>query len=233
MIARERARHMILLRGVWCVLRLLLLPHSQLVLENLALRQQLTILRRSAPKPRLRPWDRVFWVWLSRCWAGWKDALAIVSPATVVRWQRQGFRLWWRWKSRGRPGRPRIDPELRRLIRRLSRENPLWGAPRIQAELRLLGCDVAESTVAKYRVRPSRPPSPTWRSFLANHADCLASVDFFVVPTATFKLLFGFLVLRHDRRRVAHFNVTSHPTADWMAWTDYLRLHCQSRAMLA
>jgi putative transposase len=141
----------------------------------------------------------------------------IVSPATVVGWHRQGFRLWWRWKSRGRPGRPRIDPELRRLIRRLSHENPLWGAPRIQAELRLLGCDVAESTVAKYRMRPTRPPSPTWRSFLANHVNCLASVDFFVVPTATFRLLYGFLVLRHDRRLVAHFNVTAHPTADWVA----------------
>jgi len=206
-----------LIRSVWCVLRLLLLPRSQLVLENLALRQQLAVLRRSAPRPRLRLWDRVFWVWLSRWWAGWKDALAIVSPATVVGWHRQGFRLWWRWKSRGRAGRPCIDPELRRLIRRLSRENPLWGAPRIQAELRLLGCDVAESTVAKYRVRPSRPPSPTWRSFLANHVNCLASVDFFVVPTATFKLLYGFLVLRHDRRRLVHFNVTSHPTADWVA----------------
>jgi putative transposase len=208
---------MILLRGVWCVLRLLLLPRSQLVLENLALRQQLAVLRRSAPRPKLRPRDRVFWVWLSRCWAGWKDALVIVSPATVVGWHRQGFRLWWRWKSRGRPGRPRIDPVLRRLIRRLSHENSLWGAPRIQAELRLLGCDVAESTVAKYRVRPSRPPSPTWRSFLANHADSLASVDFFVVPTATFRLLYGFLVLRHDRRRLVHFNVTAHPTADWVA----------------
>jgi transposase InsO family protein len=141
----------------------------------------------------------------------------IVSPAAVVGWHRQGFRLWWRWKSWGRAGRPRIDPELRRLIRRLSHENPLWGAPRIQAELWLLGCDVAESTVAKYRVRPTRPPSPTWRSFLANHADCLASVDFFVVPTVTFRLLYGFLVLRHDRRRVVHFNVTSHPTVDWVA----------------
>jgi len=133
----------------------------------------------------------------------------IVSPATIVGWHRQGFRLYWRWKSQGRPGRPCIDPELRRLIRRLSRENPLWGAPRIQAELRLLGCDVAESTVAKYRVRPSRPPSPTWRSFLANHADSLASVDFFVVPTAAFRLLYGFLVLRHDRRPRRSFQCDS------------------------
>jgi transposase InsO family protein len=208
---------MALLRGVWCVLRLLLLPRSQLVLENLALRQQLAVLRRSIRRPRLRPCDRVFWVWLSRCWAGWKDALTIVTPATVVGWHRQGFRLYWRWKSRGRPGRPRIDPAIRRLIRRMSMENPLWGAPRIRAELRLLGHDVAESTVAKYMSRHGRPPSPTWRSFLANHADCLASVDFFVVPTVTFRLLYAFVVLCHDRRRVAHFNVTTQPSARWVA----------------
>src|SRR5450759_5540021 len=121
-----------LFRGVWCVLRLLLLPRSQLVLENLALRQQVAILRRSAPRPRLRPRDRLFWVWLSRCWAGWKGALLIVSPATVVGWHHQGFRLYWRWQPRRRPGRPRIHPELRRLIRSPSGENPLWGAPRIQ-----------------------------------------------------------------------------------------------------
>jgi len=207
---------MALLRGVWCVLRLLLLPHSQLILENLALRQQLAILRRSVRRPRLRPWDRVFWVWLSQCWAGWKDALAIVTPATVVGWHRQGYRLYWRWKSRGRPGRPRIDPELRRLIHRMSRENPLWGAPRIQAELRLLGHNVGESTVARYMGRRHKTPSPTWRSFLANHVECLASVDFFVVPTVTFRLLYAFVVLCHHRRRVVHFNVTSHPTAQWV-----------------
>jgi putative transposase len=208
---------MTLLRGVWCVLRLLLLPRGQLVLENLALRQQLAVLRRSVPRPRLRPWDRVFWAWLSHCWAGWKGALVIVTPATVVGWHRQSFRLYWCWKSRGRTGRPRIDPEVRRLIRRMSLENPLWGVPRIRAELRLLGHDVAESTVAKYMARRGRPPSPTWRSFLANHADCLASVDFFVVPTATFRLLYGFVVLCHHRRRVAHFNATAHPTAPWIA----------------
>ena len=208
---------MALLRGVRCVLRLILLPHSQFILENLALRQQLAILRRTVRRPRLRPGDRVFWLWLSRRWAGWKDALAIVTPATVVGWHRHGFRLFWRWKSHGRPGRPRIDPQLRRLIHRMSRENPLWGAPRIQAELRLLGHDVAESTVARYRGRRTRPPSPNWRSFLTNHADCLASMDFFVVPTVTFKLQYAFVVLCHDRRRVAHVNVTSHSTADWVA----------------
>jgi putative transposase len=208
---------MALLRGVWCVLRLLLLPRGRLALENLALRQQLAVLRRSVPRPRLRPWDRLFWAWLSRCWAGWKDALLIVTPATVVGWHRQGFRLYWRWKSHGRPGRPCIDAELRRLIRRMSLDNPLWGAPRIRAELRLLGLDVAASTVAKYMARRGRPASPTWRSFLANHADCLASVDFFVVPTVTFRLLYGFVVLCRERRRVAHFNATAHPTSQWIA----------------
>jgi putative transposase len=203
-----------LLVSYW--LRGFLLSRAALAAENLALRQQLAILRRSVRRPRLRPWDRLFWAWLSQCWAGWKDALLIVTPATVVGWHRQGFRLWWRWKSQGRPGRPRIDPELRRLIRRLSQENSLWGAPRIQAELRLLGHDVAQATVARYMERRSKPPSPTWRSFLSNHVECLASIDFFVVPTATFQLLCGFLVLRHDRRQVVHFDVTAHPTADWV-----------------
>ncbi len=188
-----------------------------LAAENLALRQQLAVLRRSVRRPRLRPWDRLFWVWLSRCWSGWKESLLIAAPAAVVGWRRQGFRLYWRWKSRRRRGRPRLDATVRQLIRRMSRENPLWGAPRVRAELRLLGYEVAESTAAKYMVRRTRPPSATWRSFLANHVGCLASVDFFVVPTVTFRLLYGFLVLRHDRRRVVHFNVTSHPTAEWVA----------------
>jgi putative transposase len=202
---------------LWYWSRGLFLSRAALAAEDLALRQQLAVLRRSVRRPRLRPWDRVFWAWLSRWWAGWKDALLIVTPATVVGWHRQGFRLWWRWKSRGRPGRPLIDPVVRRLIRRMSRENPLWGAPRIRDELRLLGHDVAASTVARYMGRRTRPPSPTWRSFLRNHLGCLASADFFVVPTVTFKLLYAFVVLCHDRRRVAHFNVTAHPTADWVA----------------
>ena len=135
----------------------------------------------------------------------------------MLRWHRQGFRYYWRWKSRGQPGRPRIDAEIRQLIRRLSRENPLWGAPRIQAELRLLGHDLAESTVAKYMVRRRRPRSQTWKTFLHNHVGTLAAIDFRVVPTVTFRLLYCFIVLRHDRRRVVHVNVTTHPTADWVA----------------
>ena len=192
-----------------------------LTAENLALRQQIAVLHRSAPRPKLRPWDRRFWVWLSRIWTGWQSALLIVKPATVVRWHRQGFRYYWRWKSGGRPGRPLIEREARDLIRRLSRDNPLWGAPRIQAELHLLGHDLAKSTVAKYMVHRPKPASPGWRSFLKNHAHSLAAVDFFTVPTVTFQVLYVFLVLRHDRRRVVHFNVTSNPTPAWV--TEQIR----------
>ena len=182
------------------------------------MRQQLATYHRSAPKPKLHDRDRRFWILLVRLWPGWRSALLIVAPATVVRWHRQGFRYYWRWKSRGRPGRPQIDADVRQLIRRLSRENPLWGAPRIQAELRLLGHDLAESTVAKYMVRRrDQPPSQTWKTFLHNHVGTLAAIDFCVVPTVTFRLLYCFIVLRHDRRRVVHFNVTTHPTAEWVA----------------
>jgi putative transposase len=142
----------------------------------------------------------------------------IVKPETVIRWHRQGFKYYWRLKCRSsHVGRPKIDQEIRDLIRRLSRENPTWGAPRIQAELHLLGYEVADSTVAKYRVRSHKPPSQTWKSFLRNHAGQIAAIDFFTVPTVTFNVLCGFVVLLHDRRQVVHFNVTAHPTALWTA----------------
>jgi len=185
------------------------------------LRQQLAILQRARPRPKLRNRDRLFWVVLSRLWNGWQSVLLIVSPATVVRWHRQGFQYYWRWKSRRRPGRPAIAPQLRRLIARMSKDNPLWGAPRIQAELRLLGHDLAPSTVAKYMARGRKPPSPTWRSFLKNHVGDIAAVDFFTIPTAFFQVLYVFVVLRHDRRRVVHFQVTTHPTSVWV--TQQLR----------
>ena len=198
-------------------LRGFLISKSQLAAENLALRQQLSVLRLSGKRPRLRKRDRIFWVWLSKLWKDWRSCLVIVQPDTVIRWHRMGFKLYWRWKSRN-AGRPKIDPELRKLIRRMSQENPLWGAPRIQAELRLLGYDVVDSTVAKYMVRHRHgPPSQTWRSFLKNHLHCTAACDFFVVPTATFRLLFCFVVLAHGRRRIVHFNVTTNPSAQWAA----------------
>jgi putative transposase len=206
------------LTALLLIVRALLASRVALATENLALRQQLAILHRAVPRPKLRWRDRLFWVWLSRLWAGWRAALVVVKPETVVRWHRQGFRYFWRWKSRGQPGRPAVSREVRSLIRRMSRENPLWGAPRIRAELLRLGYELAESTVARYMgKRPRQPPSQTWQTFLRNHVGSLASIDFFVVPPVTFRLLYGFVVLLHDRRRVVHVNVTERPSAVWVA----------------
>jgi putative transposase len=207
-----------ILQSVFFFLRAFLLGRAAAALENLALRQQVAVFKQSVKRPRLRPRDRVFWILLSRLWKNWRSALAIVQPETVIRWHRKGFGLYWQWKSRaGKPGRPRIEPEIRELIRRMSRENPIWGAPRILSELLLLGHEVAEATVAKYMVRPRKPPSQTWRTFLANHVAQIAACDFFTVPTVTFRVLYVFLVLRHDRRRVVHFRVTTNPYAEWAA----------------
>jgi transposase InsO family protein len=206
-------------RWLWWSIRGLCVSQAALAAENLALRQQLAIYERARPCPRLKLRDRLFWVMLSRWWSGWRSALVIVQPATVCRWHRAGFRLFWRWKSRG--GRPRINRELRELIRRLAAENPLWGVPRIRAELKLLGYRIAAATIAKYL--PSLPPgrkrksSGSWSAFWKNHTAEKAAIDFFVVPTATFRLLYVFLVLSPDRRRVLHFNVTANPSAQWTA----------------
>jgi len=194
----------------------LIVNRIKLSLELLALRHQLVVLRRTVQRPQIQNRDRRFWIVVSRIWNDWQKALIIVKPETVIKWHRQGFTLYWRWKSRARQtGRPKLDKEIRDLIRRISDENPLWGVPRIQSELRLLGYEVAESTVAKYRVRNSKPPSQTWKNFLENHVKEINSIDFFTVPTITFRILFCFVVLRHDRRQVVHFNVTTHPTAIW------------------
>ena len=206
---------MAVMRVFVVLFRALLLPRTVILAENLALRHQLSILQRSVKRPKLRRRDRIFWVWLSQLWSGWRSALLILQPDTVVRWHQQGFKLYWCWKSRGKPGRPRIDPEIRRLIRQMSRENATWGAPRIQSELQLLGYTVDESTVAKYMIRQRKPPSQTWRTFLENHVGDITAIDFFVVPTVRFQLLYCFIVLCHDRRRMVHFNVTGHPTARW------------------
>jgi putative transposase len=207
-----------ILQSVFFFLRAFLLGRAAAALENLALRQQVAVFKQPVKRPRLQPRDRVFWILLSRLWKNWRSALAIVQPETVIRWHRKGFGLYWQWKSRaGKPGRPRIEPEIRELIRRMSRENPTWGAPRILSELLLLGHEVAEATVAKYMVRPKKPPSQTWRTFLANHVAQIAACDFFTVPTVTFRVLYVFLVLRHDRRRVVHFRVTTNPYAEWAA----------------
>jgi putative transposase len=190
---------------------------AQLRLENLALRQQLMVLRRSAPKRlKLTPADRIFWVWLRRLWSDWKSALMIVKAETVIIWHRNGFRLFWTWRiRRGKPGRPSVPQEVRDLIRMLSRNNPRWGAPRIHGELLKLGIEITEPTVAKYMVRHRKPPSQTWRTFLDNHVKTMVSVDFFTIPTIRFEILYVFLVLAHERRRIVHFAVTAHPTAEW------------------
>jgi len=183
----------------------------------MALRHQIGVLQRSVRKrPKLSSGDRFFWVYLSRIWSGWRSALLIVKPETVVAWHRKGFRLFWTWKVRhGHSGRPMVSQEVRQLIRRMCRENPTWGAPRIHGELLKLGIDIGETSVSKYMARRGTPPSQTWRTFLENHVSQLASVDFFTVPTIRFQVLYVFLLIARDRRRIVHFNVTAYPTAEW------------------
>jgi transposase InsO family protein len=187
--------------------------------ELLALRHQLLVLQRSkrSHKLRLGVADRALWIWLSRLWNGWRSALVIVKPETVIAWHRRGFRLYWRWKSRHVQGRPSVSREVIELIRRMSLSNPRWGAPRIHGELLKLGFDLSESTVAKYMVRHRRPPSQSWPTFLTNHARTLVSSDFFVVQTVFFRVLFVFVILSHDRRRPVHVAVTENPTSEWVA----------------
>ena len=192
--------------------------HRQLTLENLALRQQLAMLKPSVKRPQVSTADRLFWLLFSKYVEGWRSMLHALHPDTVVRWHRQGFRFYWRWKSRSpKPGRPPVDTEIRRLIRQMQSANVGWGAPRIHGELRKLGIEVSQATVSKYMVRQRKPPSQTWRTFLDNHTDCIAGIDFFTVPSATFRILYVFVVLSHDRRHIVHFNVTAHPTVRWTA----------------
>jgi putative transposase len=189
-----------------------------LQLEILALRHQLQVLERSrSQRIRLTRADRLLWVWISRVWDGWRDAIMIVKPETVVAWHRRSFRLFWTWKSRRRVGRPGVPPDVRQLIRTMAEANPLWGAPRIHGELLKLGIAVSQATVAKYMPRHRRPPSQNWRAFLTNHVGQVMAADFFVVPTATCRLLFVLVILAHQRRRVVHVAVTAHPTAAWTA----------------
>jgi transposase InsO family protein len=192
--------------------------HRAVALENLALRQQLAVFKRTMKRPPLRPHDRLFWMLLINIWRQWRTALVVVHPDTVVRWHRQWFRRrWTRCSRRTRPGRPRTNAALRALVVKIAAANPLWGAPRIHGELVKLGVAVSERTVSRLVKRPRRPPSQTWRTFLTNHVASLGSVDFFTVPTITGRILFVFVVLLHHRRRIVHFNVTEHPTAAWTA----------------
>jgi putative transposase len=198
--------------------RLLFCSRLELVVENLALRQQLALFKEKRSRRRFGPADRIFWVFLRRAWRHWASALLLVQPDTVVGWQRQGFRWFWRLRSRARRiGRPRIPAEVRELIGRMARDNG-WGAPRIHGELVKLGLQLDERTVSRYL--QNRPPAPDalerWMAFLRNHQDCLAGMDFFTVPTATFQLLWVFFVIHHSRRQVLHVAVTDHPRAQWI-----------------
>jgi transposase InsO family protein len=203
------------------VLSLLALPFkskTRLEAENAALRHQLIILRRKmSGRVRLTNSDRWFFVQLYRLFPSILRTLTIIQPETLVRWHRAGFRSYWRWKSRLRGGRPQIGSDLRALIRRMSIDNPLWGAPRIHGELLKLGFDVAQSSVAKYMVKRRGPPSQGWRTFLRNHAPDIAAMDLFVVPTISFDLLYAFVIVRLDRRDLIWANVTANPTAEWIA----------------
>ena len=191
-----------------------------LLLENLVLRQQLAVLKRQRPRPRIAALDKLFWVLARRLWSGWKQALIIVSPDTVVRWHRAGFALYWRAISRARRvfGRKRISKDVRDLIFRMVDENPTWGAPRIHGELLMLGFDVSERTISRWMRRaPSDPePAKRWLAFLRNHREAIAAMDFLTIPTMTFGVLYCFFVIGHDRRRILHFNVTKHPTSLWV-----------------
>jgi putative transposase len=211
-------RVLALLVAVIAALRSALRIHADLALENLALRQQLAVLQRRRPRPPLVWTDRLFWIALFRAWSRWRHVLLLVKPDTVVRWHRTAFRRFWTWRSRRPPGRPPTDRDVRVFVRRMALANPLWGAPRIHGELLKLGIDIGERTVSNMMPKqPRKPPSQTWRTFLTNHVGTLASIDFFTVPTATFRVLYVFVVLALDRRRVLHFNVTEYPTAAWTA----------------
>jgi transposase InsO family protein len=207
-----------LCRLIWCFVAGLFRSRAALHTEILILRHQLNVLRRRSPKRLVfNNIDRLVFAGLYSLSPNVLGALKIIRPETVVRWHRAGFRTYWRWKSRSRGGRPQVSYEVRELIREIGAANPLWGAPRIHGELLKLGIDVGQTTVAKYMARRRRPPSQDWRTFLLNHTDGIASIDMFVVPTVSFRLLYGLLILRHARRELLWLGVTAHPNAQWIA----------------
>src|ERR1700676_3534582 len=205
-----------LLRSIGSVVACRFRSRAVLELEVLALRHQLNVLRRQRPsRPRLFAIDRVLWVLLYRVCPRCLDAMVLDKPATIVQWHRQGFRLFWRWRSRS--GRPSVDRETRDLIRQMNAANPLWGAPRIHGEILKLGIEISQATVAKYMLRRRGAPSPTWRSFLRNHAEGIAAIDMFVVASVSFRLLYVMIIVGHDRRKIIRAAVTEHPTAAWLS----------------
>ena len=210
-----------LLRLFFGLLVRIVFSRRRLLLENLALRQQLAVLKQRHPRPRIAAPDRLFWIVLSRHWTKWKRALLVVQPETVVRWHRAGFKLYWKWLSRKHAvvGRKPTSKELRELIFRMVADNPTWGAPRIHGELKMLGFNISERTVLRWMRKAPRYPEPAkrWAAFLSNHREAIAAMDFFTVPTLTFGVLYCFFVIVHDRRRILHYNVTRHPSSVWVA----------------
>lgn len=202
------------------VLARLFRTHQALLIENLVLRQQLVALKRRHPRPQLVLLDQIFWVAVRRLWSKWKQALIVVSPETVVRWHRAGFQMYWKLISKVKKpiGRRPTPKEVRELIFRMARENPTWGAPRIHGELLMLGIDLSERTISRWMKRAPRDhePAKRWLTFLRNHREAIAAMDFFTVPTITFAVIYAFFVISHDRRRILHFNVTKHPTSLWI-----------------
>lgn len=203
--------------AVLCIFR----NRRSLMLENLALRQQLKVLKRKYPRPRLGPLDRLFWVLARRFWSRWKEMLVLVLPETVARWHRAGFKAYWALLCKVRTrvgGGRRISEEIRELIFQMVAENPTWGAPRIHGELLMLGFEVSETTISRWMRRAPRNPEPAerWLTFLCNHREAIAAMDFFTVPTLTFSVLYCFFIISHDRRRILHFNVSRHPTSSWI-----------------
>ena len=203
---------------VFAAIRVFFRSRGDTALEILALRQQIAVIKRKRPRPPLTSRHRLFWTPLQNLWSRWTDVLVIVKPETVIGWHRAGFRLYWRWRSRPRGGRPKIRAEIRVLIQRLAKENPDWGAPKIHGELQKLGLVVSERSVARYlrRIRRRGDPSQRWLAFLQNHREVIVAFDFFTVPTVTFRLLYCFFVIEQARRRILHFNITRHPTAEWV-----------------
>ena len=206
-----------MLNSLFLAIRFLILVfsgHKQVALENIALRQ-LAVFTREKKRPRVRDRDRLFWIALKNLWKDWRTALVFVQPETVTGWQRKRFkRYWWRLSQAKGPGRPRVYLEIRKLVRTMAAANPIWGAPRIHGELLKLGFEISERTVSRLMPK-DRKPTQTWMTFLRNHVGQLVSVDFFTVATIRLRVLYVFIVLAHDRRRVIHFNVTEHPTAAW------------------
>jgi putative transposase len=207
--------------GLWLgLLTRCLQSHRSLLVENLALRQQLAVLKRKHPRPRMGAVDKIFWVFARRFWSAWKQSLVLVNPETVVCWHRAGFRMYWSLISRARRrvGRKQLSKEVRDLIFQMVTENPTWGAPRIHGELLMLRFDVSERTISRWMKRAPRGPEPAkrWLAFLRNHREGIAAMDFFTVPTITFGVLYCFFIIAHERRRILHFNVTKHPTSLWI-----------------